>query len=141
MREDRSLESAELGPRLDACMVDEQLACLAVVLERVGLPTSAVEREHDLQTGTLAQRCVSDAPLELGDQIPMAAEHERAIDAFLRHESVLLVEARDVDPRPARELHAGQRLTSPESQGIVVRAQRLRMVVRDGGSASGRDEL
>ena len=84
---------------------------------------------------------LSDAPLELGDQIPMAAEHKRAVDALLGHESVLLVEARDVDPRLARELDAGQRLTSPESQRIVVRAHRLRMVVRDRGGASGGDEL
>ena len=54
----------------------------------------------------------------------MAAERKRAVDALLDHESVLLVEARDVDACLAGDLDAGQRITSPESQRIVVRAHR-----------------
>ena len=52
--QDRPLEPPQLGPGLDARSLDEQRPSFAVALERVGLPSGAVEREHELRARALA---------------------------------------------------------------------------------------
>ena len=47
--EDRVVEVVELGARFDPELLDEDLAGVAVGLQRVGLAAAAVEREHQLR--------------------------------------------------------------------------------------------
>ena len=54
LAENRGLELAELGPGIDAELLDERLACVAIRGERVGLAARAVESEHELGSGPLA---------------------------------------------------------------------------------------
>ncbi len=54
--EDRLFEPLQLGRRVDAELLDERLPCLAVRLERLGLTSRAVEREHQLAAQALPQR-------------------------------------------------------------------------------------
>ena len=48
LREDRQLELPQLRARFDRQVVDQQRADGVVVLQRVGLPTAAVQGEHQL---------------------------------------------------------------------------------------------
>ena len=43
------MQALELGAGLDAGVLDEDLAGVAVDLERLGLPSAAIQREHQLQ--------------------------------------------------------------------------------------------
>jgi len=81
--EDRLLELAELGPRLDPELGDERLAGRAVRVERVDLPPRPVEREHQLLARTVAQRVLRHERLELGNQLSVAAESEVGVDPLL----------------------------------------------------------
>ena len=54
--EDRLVEVMELGARLDPELLDEDLAGVAVGLQRVGLAAAAIQREHQLRVQPLAPR-------------------------------------------------------------------------------------
>jgi len=84
--EHRPLELLERGARLDPELVDEPLPRSAVRLERFGLASRAVEREHELAAQTLAQRMLGNERLELADDRGMAPEGERSIDPLLDRE-------------------------------------------------------
>ena len=51
-----SLESTQLGARLDPDLLDQRRTRLAVGLERLGLAAGAIERQHPLRVQPLAQR-------------------------------------------------------------------------------------
>src|SRR5206468_7543853 len=63
--EDRLLELSEGWSRLDSELVDERPACFAIGLEGVGLPTGAVEGEHEQAAESLAERMLGDERFEL----------------------------------------------------------------------------
>ena len=65
LRQDRVLEGAQLGARLDADLLDERAPGAAVGLERVRLAAAAVQREHQLRAQVLAQRLLGDGGLQL----------------------------------------------------------------------------
>ena len=57
-----------------------------VGVERLGLASRAVEREHQLAAQPLAQRVLGDQRLELADQLSVAAERELGVDAPLERQ-------------------------------------------------------
>ena len=59
MGEDRLVEVVQLGARLDPELLDEDLAGVAVGLQRVGLAAAAVQREHQLRVQPLAPRVLA----------------------------------------------------------------------------------
>ena len=59
------MERAQLRPGLDADLLDEHAARVAVGLERLGLAPAAVEREHQLAGEPLARRVLGDEPPQL----------------------------------------------------------------------------
>ena len=65
--EDRRLQPAQLGSRLEAELLAEELPALLEDPEGVGLPPGAVEREHQQPAEPLAQRMRGDELLELDD--------------------------------------------------------------------------
>ena len=80
MGEDASLESLQGFAGFDAEAVDECLACVLVGVEGFRLPVGAVEGEHLLATEALPERVFADEPVELTDQLLVAAECEVAVD-------------------------------------------------------------
>jgi hypothetical protein len=63
LHEDRSLESLKLWARLDAELLNEDVAGLPIRVERLGLPSTAVEREHQLAAKSLTQGIFGHEPL------------------------------------------------------------------------------
>ena len=94
--EDRLLEGSELRAGLDAGGLDEHPACLAVGLERVGLPARAVEREHALRVERLAERVLGDERVELGQDVAVAAGGEIGLDGELERTEAQLLEPADL---------------------------------------------
>ena len=68
LAQDRLLELAQRGARLEAELVHERPARVLVGGERVGLAARAVEREHELTAQSLAERMLADERLELADE-------------------------------------------------------------------------
>ena len=98
--EDRLVEVMQLGSWLDPELLDEDLARVAVGLQRVGLAAAAVQREHQLRVQPLAPRVLGRELLELGDQLRVAPGGEVGVDAHLQRREALLLQA--ARSRPAR---------------------------------------
>ena len=62
-------------------LVDQRTAGLLVRVERLGLTTGSVEREHEFGARALAQRVPGDEALELSYQLRILAESEIGLDA------------------------------------------------------------
>ena len=125
---------------LDACLLDEQRPSLAVALQRVGLTTGAVEREHELGAGAFAQRLVASTLLELGDQLAVATQGERAVDALLGGDEAILVEPGGVDLRVALDLCACEGIAAPERQRLLVGVECSGVIARARHRASAHHE-
>ena len=93
--ENRLLERLQRRCRLDPEIVDELRSTRPVHGERVGLSPRAIEREHELAGGRLAQRVLVDERLELGDHVSMPTEGEIGVDPHLDHGEPQLLEAGD----------------------------------------------
>ena len=77
------MEVVQLYARLDPELLDEDLACLAISLQRIALAAAAVQREHQLRVQSLAPRVLAGQLLELTDQLGVAAGDEIGLDAHL----------------------------------------------------------
>ncbi|GAA3119889.1 hypothetical protein GCM10020001_045150 [Nonomuraea salmonea] len=80
------VQRRQLGPWLDAQLVDERLAGLGEDVERVALPAAAVVGEHELGAQALAQRVLGGQRDQLGDDLGVLAQlqvdvHEGLDDA------------------------------------------------------------
>ena len=69
--------------RLDPELLDERPARVLVRLERLGLPSAAVERKHQLSARPLPERVLAHDRLELADELGGTAELELGLDSLL----------------------------------------------------------
>ena len=79
--EDRALELPQLRAWLDAELVHQPAARLAVDVERLLLAARAVESEHQLRPQPLAIAVLIRQQLELADHVRMTTEREVGVDA------------------------------------------------------------
>ena len=105
------MEGAQLGAGLDADLLDQHIARVAVGLERLGLTPGPVQGEHALGVQPLGQRMLGDEPLELPDQLPVPAGGEAGVDRQLGRVQAQLLEAPD--------LAGGERLAGDVGQGVA----------------------
>ena len=83
LAQDRGVHAPQEWARLEAQLLDEKLAALAVHLERLRLPSRAVEREHQLCPQALAQRMRVNERFELRDEIGVRADGELRLGPLL----------------------------------------------------------
>ena len=142
LRENPAFELVQRLRRLDAELLDERHACPAVDLERLGLASRAVEREHQLAADPLSERVVPHERLELGEERPVAPERELGIEALLERREAQLVESCD---RRLRELFIGevcQRCSTPELERATEELGRgLRVRPHEGQAPFARPAL
>ena len=74
------MELAQLGPGVDAQLLGDGVPGLPVDLERLGVPSGAVQGLHQQQPQALPQRMVSQQPADLGDGLGVAAAGELGRD-------------------------------------------------------------
>ena len=85
MPQNRALELGQRGARLEPQLVGELLPRGAEDVQRVGLPTRPVERQHQLTMERLTERMLRDERLELRHEILVPAEREARFDVELQH--------------------------------------------------------
>src|SRR5262249_39710959 len=89
--QDRALEVLQRAARLESELFRKDLAGLPVDLERVGLASRPVKREHQLPAQALLERVRLCQSFELRDELVAAAEREVGVDAVhQRREAELL---------------------------------------------------
>ena len=105
-----------LGPRLDAELLDEQPSALAEHGERLGLPTAAVEREHQRRPQLLAEWRDRHAPRELPDDEGVATELELRGEAALECGEPPFVELLRPGREHRRTRHVYERRSTPQAR-------------------------
>ena len=101
---------------LDPELLDEDLARVAVGLQRVGLAAAAIQREHQLRVQALAPRVHARELLKLRDQLGVAPVGQVGLDAQLQRGHALLLEPGDLGRRerqPARPRRAAVHARAP----------------------------
>ncbi len=126
------MHAAQERARLEAELLDEQLPALAIDLERLRLPTGAVEREHQLRPEPLPERMLANERLELRDEVGVSADRELRLGAFLEQCEVELLEARDLLLGERLVAELGERLAAPEGECLVEQLRPPRGLVRPG---------
>ena len=118
LAEDRFVEVAQFAPGLDAELLHQKLTPGAVRLERLGLATRAVEREHQL-CAQPPRRVLRDQPLKLADDIGMPAESEVGLDSLLECAQPRLFKPGDLrlGERLVREIR--ERRTAPQGERLA----------------------
>ena len=78
--ENRLLQRAQFLAGLEPELVHQHAARVLVCLERVGLPSRAVERQHQLRPEAFPQGLLIDELLQLADQLACGAQLEVGVD-------------------------------------------------------------
>ena len=96
MNQYRALELTQLRPGFETELVPERLPHFPVHLERLGLATGLVEREHQLAAQSLAERMLGHELLELADQLGAPAGSEVGVDPLLQRLQAQFLQPRDL---------------------------------------------
>jgi hypothetical protein len=114
VREDRLLEPAQLGAGLERHLLGEHAPGFAVSLERVGLATAAIEREHQLPPQPLPERVLLKRRSERGDDLAMVSERERRLELLFERVGSKRLEPTRLGAEPGRVGEPVQCGTAPE---------------------------
>ena len=128
MGQDRALELLQGTPRLKAEPVQQFTPSVLISLERVGLPTRAVQREHQLSAKALAQRMLADQRLELAHQPRVLARREVRVDPVLEHDQTSLLEPRGLRLGERLVGEIAQRGTPPHRECLAQNSGRRQRV-------------
>ncbi len=102
----------------DSQLLVELAAQVAVGRECVGLPSAAVEREHQQRPEAFAERLGLDQGLQFGHQFGVLAEGEVGVQAGLQHRQALLVQPVCLGPDRRGLGDVGVRGTTPQRQRL-----------------------
>ena len=119
--EDRPLELAQLGARLDPELVAELRMGAAIRLERVGLALRAVESEHQLPPDLFAVGVPDDQRRELRDECNVVTEGKAGLVSELFGDEPQLREPLPLGADETDEREAGERFPLPELECRVGR--------------------
>src|SRR5688500_2861447 len=114
--EDGSLEPAERRAGLDSQLVDERATRLLVGLERLRLPSCAIERDHELRPKPLSKRIRLDERFELADHQRVAPEGQLRFDPMLDRGETQILQTRYLTLREPLVREVRQRRAPPEPE-------------------------
>jgi hypothetical protein len=115
------LQLLQLGPRFDAELVDEPAPQPTVGGEGVGLPSGAVERQHQLRPQPLPEGVLGGELLQLGHHLGVAAEGQVGVDPSLSGGQAQLLEPPDGGLQGAQPGQVGEHVAPPQPQGLAER--------------------
>ena len=124
-----SLETLELGARVEAELLSEQATTLAVDIERVGLSAAPIEREHELSAQSLPQGVGVDQRAQRRDELGMATERQQRLVAVLDRCQTELVEPLDLPLGELVEGELGEHGATPERESLVEKGDGRRRIV------------
>ena len=113
------MQPSQVRPGLDADLLDQRSARLAVRLQRLGLAAGAVEREHPLRVQALAQRLLRQQRLQLGQHLAVAPGIEVLVDRDLERGRPQLLQAPDLRCGERLVGDVGQRRSVPQAQRLA----------------------
>jgi hypothetical protein len=116
--QDLSLETPQYGAGIDPELLDEPCAGLLEGLQRICLPSRAIEREHQLSAHSLTQRVIDDEAFELGDELRVPAELEVSIDLLLNHRESELFEPHSLGGGECLVAKVRQRLAAEDCERL-----------------------
>ena len=102
--QDRLVQALEVGPGLDADLVDQRAAGVSVRVERLGLSPAPVERQHPLCVQALPHRIAPKPRFDLGENLLMSAGGQVGVDRQLGRRLSQALEPRDLG-RSKRLVH------------------------------------
>ena len=117
LAEDRLLESPQLGVRLEAELLVEELPEGSVRLERVGMAARAVESDHQMRAESLVERVEPDERLQLADGLGLAADGEHRLEPRLERLEPQALEPGDLGLCEGLGCQVGERGPAPEREG------------------------
>ena len=106
--------------------------CLLVELERLGLSSGAVEREHELRARPLTQRVRDGERGQLPHQECLTAEVEVGLDALLNRDQARLFQAADGLRREGLVDEVRQRGPAPQRKRVCQRRRQCRRLEARG---------
>jgi hypothetical protein len=109
----------DLRSRLEADLGDQPPPRGPEGLERVLLPASAVEREHQLAHEPLARRVVDHELSQLPDELRVPAGGQVGLHTRLERDDPLLLEPHDLGLSERFELQFGQGRAAPECERLT----------------------
>ncbi len=112
--EDRRLQSAQLRPRIEAEFLAQELTALLEDPQGVGLPSAAVEREHQQPSHALTKGMGGDQFLELNDGPMVTPELQLEIKPVLGHRKSQLGQPGDRSRGEFVVGEVGKRSASPD---------------------------
>ena len=140
--QDRGLERAQLGRRLDAEPVGERLVGGPVGVERVRLAPGVVEREHLAAAQALVVRVLLHERLELAHQLLVAAAGEVGVDAVGQAREPQRLEPRRLRLGEALAGDVRERGAAPQRERLPQRGRRLvRLAARQLRAAAPQERL
>jgi hypothetical protein len=120
---------------LDAELLDEKPACLAVRRQGLGRSACAVQGEHQPAGQPLVQRVFGEQPLQLTDELGVPPHGEVDVDAPLERNQASFLESRRLCLRvPARQTVEGRSAPQRErvAQGLPGLDEEVRLQRRGG---------
>ena len=130
MAEDRTLQSDEIGRRIEAEFVEEVASGAVERAQRIRLAARAVQREHQLCGEPLLQRVLVDRALQLPHRRGVAAEREHRVEPARERRDADLVEPYGRGRGPFGVDHVGQRRPAPPRGGTIELFQRAERIAR-----------
>ena len=144
LAQDRLVQPPQLGPRLDADLLDERAPRVPVGLQRLGLTAAPIQRQHPQAMQPLAQRVLGQQRLDLADDRLMAAGGEVRVQSQLLRRQPQLLEPPDLRRRERLVGQVRQRVAAEQGQRLMRRAAPVatrlrRRAVRGGAHRRARD--
>ncbi len=118
------VQATELGTGLDADLLHEHAARIAIGGQRLSLPSGAVEREHALDVQPLLERMSRDERFELPDHLQVPSADEVLVDGQLAGAKPQLLEPADLGSRERLADDVGQSVAAPEGERFARRSVR-----------------
>ena len=131
--QDRVLELAQRPSRLKPELLDERAPRLLVSLERLGLTTRAVQRQHQVAPKTLPDRVLEDECLQLADDARVSPQLEVGLDSFLECRQTKLLEAGDLRLGERLVRQIGKRGAAPQRKRLAEPGGRGRCIAAADG--------
>src|SRR5262245_43634660 len=138
--ENLQVEVAQPGTRLDAQIAAKQRPDLLIRVQRIGLPTGAVEGDHQQFSQPLAQWVFVDQSHQLRDYLVVAAHLEVEGDPFLERRQPNLVQS-IAFLLDELAMHTGQRIVPPQRQRCAQQSRSPGYVAGRASASSRRDLL
>ena len=139
--QDRRLDAAQLGARLEPELLTQDSSALLVRAQGLGLAAAAVEGGHQEAAQALPERVGGHQCLELGDRRLVAPDLELEIEPFLDGAEAQLGQAADHGSRELVVREVGERVAAPQRLRLDQQGDRSVGVAGERGRPAVGDEL